>query len=59
MRYCSSSFWPVSWRSWFSSRSIRISGSSSVCANAGEPKESSAAIATVPVKTLNLDDILP
>ena len=29
LRYCSSSFWPVSCRSWFSSRWIRISGSAS------------------------------
>ena len=35
LRYCSSSFWPVSCRSWFSSRWIRISGSaSSDCAKA-------------------------
>ena len=37
LRYCSSSFWPVSCRSWFSSRWIRISRSaSSDCADACE-----------------------
>ena len=34
LRYCSSSFWPVSCRSWFSSCWIRVSGStSSACGN--------------------------
>ena len=48
LRYCSSSFWPVSCRSWFSSRSIRISGSPSSDCGEGRRCDSKRAARRTP-----------